>query len=322
MQRRDVDAVDADEDEDQQPRLPRKATSRKVREESSGRGAARNGQDHDADDAQDATPTFDEDAFGNKPLSRHEAQKLQGMASDWNMIGTNLKESAFSLLTEVSTAVAEYADENTAQKELDRLDGLMREIIDIDGEIRTHEQTLRDLHQQVVAGDEISDIQERYQVQVQEKLDVYGGKTSRQKYAKSEEYAAFRQSIYEVQHPNEAMPPVVEFLPREEGDHSDDDGDDIQVGGVLQDFNCPITLTPLVDPQTSTICQHSFSAAAIKQVLGPNRFTKKKCPASGCNQMICLNDLKPNKELERKVKGYQRRARRREDAHDGEEIVE
>lgn len=116
VQRRDVDAVDADEDGDQQPRLPRKTTSRKVQEGSSGRGATCNGQNHDADDTQDATPTFDEDAFGNKPLSRHEVQKLQGMASDWNMIETNLKESAFSLLTEVSTAVAEYADENTARK--------------------------------------------------------------------------------------------------------------------------------------------------------------------------------------------------------------
>jgi SUMO ligase MMS21 Smc5/6 complex component len=146
--------------------------------------------------------------------------------------------------------------------------------------------------------------------------------TSRQKYVKSEVYAAFKQSIYEVQHPNEAMPPVVEFLPREEGDNSDDDEDDIQVGGVLQDINCPITLTPLVDPQTSLVCQHTFSAAAIQQVLGPNRFTKKKCPASGCNQMICLNDLKPNKELERRVKAYQRRAQRREEDHDAEEIVE
>jgi E3 SUMO-protein ligase NSE2 len=166
---RDADVVDdADEDEDQQPR---KTASQKVRD---GRGAARNDLDPeaDADDAQDATPAFDEDAFGNKPLSRHEAQKLQGMASDWNMIETNLKESALSLLTEVSTAVAEYADEITAEKvsfvrtpplfacsfftqELDRLDGLMREIIDIDVEIRAHEQTLRDLHQQVVVGDEI-----------------------------------------------------------------------------------------------------------------------------------------------------------------------
>lgn len=71
-----------------------------------------------------------------------------------------------------------------------------------------------------------------------------------------------------------------------------------------------------------TICQHSFSAEAIRQVLGPNRFTKKKCPVSGCNQMICLNDLKLDKELERRVKAYQRRAQRREEEHDAEEIVE
>ncbi|KAF8271993.1 hypothetical protein EI94DRAFT_1567349 [Lactarius quietus] len=321
-QNQDVDAVDADEDEDQQPRAPRRTLSRAAR---SARGAPRDTpvpERDEPDDEQDAAAVFDEDAFGNKPLSRQDGQRLHGMASDWNMIRTNLKESAFSLLTEVSTAVAEYADEDTAEKELDRLDGFMRELIDIDTEIRSHEQTLKDLHQQVVTGEEISDVLERYQVQVREKLEAHNKKTSRQKYAKSEAYAAFKQSIYEVQHPNEAMPPVVEFLPREEGDHSDDDEDDIQVGGVLQDFNCPITLTPLVDPQTSSVCQHSFSAQAIRQVLGPNRFTKKKCPASGCNQMISLNDLKSNKELERKVKANQRRAQRREEDQDAEEIVE
>lgn len=114
-QRQEVDAVDADEDEeDQQPRPPpRKKQSRSAQGESSRSAAAET--EHD-DDAQDATPAFDEDAFGNKPLSRHDGQKLQGMASDWNMIETNLKESAFSLLTEVSTAVAEYADDSTAEK--------------------------------------------------------------------------------------------------------------------------------------------------------------------------------------------------------------
>ncbi|KAH9969715.1 hypothetical protein BC827DRAFT_1162230 [Russula dissimulans] len=349
FRRRDVDAVDAEEDEEvgQQPRPPRRTLSRSGRAAAaaetsasgSGMAAGRSAmeteheheheRDGDADvdededaDAKDATPVFDADSVGNKPLSRHDGQRLQGMASDWNMIETNLKENAFSLLTEVSTAVAEYADESTAKKELERLDSLMRQIIDIDVEIRSHEQTLKDLHQRVVAGDEISNVLELYQTQTQEKLGEYNQRTSRQKYAKSEAYASFRQSIYEVQNPNEAMPPVVEFLPQEEGDNSDDDEDDIQVGGVLQDFNCPITLTPLVDPQTSTVCQHSFSAAAIRQMLGPNRFTKKKCPASGCNQMICLNDLKPNKELERRVKAYQRRAKRREEEQDAEEVVE
>jgi SUMO ligase MMS21 Smc5/6 complex component len=36
----------------------------------------------------------------------------------------------------------------------------------------------------------------------------------------------------------------------EPGDDSDDD-DEIEVGGVTQDYKCPITLTPLQDPLTS-----------------------------------------------------------------------
>ncbi len=177
-QNQDVDAVDADEDEDEQPRSSRRTQSRVARERSfAARGAPRDTpvpERDGPDDAQGAAAVFDEDAFGNKPLSRHDGQRLHGMASDWNMIRTNLKESAFSLLTEVSTAVAEYADEGTAEKvilfglfppcvcwnltriqELDRLDGFMRELIDIDTEIRSHEQTLKDLHQQVVTGEEI-----------------------------------------------------------------------------------------------------------------------------------------------------------------------
>jgi len=38
--------------------------------------------------------------------------------------------------------------------------------------------------------------------------------------------------------------------------------------------------------------------------------------------MISINDLKSNKELERKVKIAERRARRREEDTDGEEIIE
>jgi len=116
-QRPEVDAVDPDEDEeDQQPHPPRRTLGRSSQGESS--RSAPNAPELDRDDdAQDSTtPVFDEDAFGNKPLSRHDGQKLQGMASDWNMIETNLKESAFSLLTEVSSAVAEYGDDKTATK--------------------------------------------------------------------------------------------------------------------------------------------------------------------------------------------------------------
>jgi E3 SUMO-protein ligase NSE2 len=116
-QRREPDAVDAVEDEDQQNRQARSAVSRSGRGESSKMAAAQSGVANERDeDAEDATPVFDADSFGNKPLGRHDGQKLQGMASDWNMIETQLKETAFSLLTEVSAAVAEYADDSTARK--------------------------------------------------------------------------------------------------------------------------------------------------------------------------------------------------------------
>ena len=117
-QNQDVDTVDADEDEDEQPRPPRRTLSRTTRDQSF-RGAPRDSpvpERDETDDAQDTAAIFDEDAFGNKPLNRQDGQRLHGMASDWNMIRSNLKESAFALLTEVSTAVAEYADENTAEK--------------------------------------------------------------------------------------------------------------------------------------------------------------------------------------------------------------
>jgi hypothetical protein len=37
----------------------------------------------------------------------------------------------------------------------------------------------------------------------------------------------------------------------EDGDESHDDDDDIEMGGVTQNYNCPITLTPLLNPLTS-----------------------------------------------------------------------
>ena len=68
-----------------------------------------------------------------------------------------------------------------------------------------------------------------------------------------------------MQHPGDAMPPVIDFIPSgilsvvhirsiltrrvEEGDDSDDD--DIQVGAPTQDYRCPLTLTLLVNPLTS-----------------------------------------------------------------------
>ncbi|KAI0056566.1 hypothetical protein BV25DRAFT_1565135 [Artomyces pyxidatus] len=316
--REDEDAVvDEEEEEEEQVRRP------KTRKGKAGKQRALEPLSDAGEDevVPDNSEPVNEETFGNKPLDRNEGQKIQGMASDWNAMDGNLRAGAFTLLSEVASAVAEYGEGEETEK-LHKLDVLMKEIVDIDVEILSHEKVLKQLHQQVVSGEQISDIVDRYEKNVQAELNSYENKTSRQKYAKHDKYASFKQSIYEVQHPDEAMPPVIEFIPKEDGDNSDDDDDDIQVGGVLQDLKCPITLTLLVNPLTAGPCGHSFSAEAITQMLGPNRATKKTCPAAGCNRMICLNDCKPDKDLERKVKAYDRRARRREDEMEAEEIIE
>ncbi len=73
----------------------------------------------------------------------------------------------------------------------------------------------------------------------------------------------------EVQNPGQAAPPLTDFIPKgalssefatlvilkyvaEDGDESDDE-DDVQVGGITQDYRCPISLTIFVDPVTSYV---------------------------------------------------------------------
>lgn len=79
-------------------------------------------------------------------------------------------------------------------------------------------------------------MQQVWRREVKQKMDEYAAKTTRQKYAKEAQYADFRQRIFvsvadsevldlrhvclrfsstqEVQHDDEAMPPVADLLPQ------------------------------------------------------------------------------------------------------------
>jgi len=150
------------------------------------------------------------------------------------------------------------------------------------------------------------------------------------------------------------MPPVTEFIKAgmlspyivldsiiimfsDEGDEDDSD-DDLEMGGVTQNFNCPITLTPLVNPVTSyvvsfrseivlniwsrsRVCNHSFSAASIKDYC---KVAQKEysCPAAGCNKRFKLADCIPDERLAKKAEAHQRRQRRAaEDSDDDDDEV-
>lgn len=97
------------------------------------------------------------------------------------------------------------------------------------------------------------------------------------------------------------MPPLQSLIPREEGD--DESDDDVEVGGVVQDYLDPLTRQMLENPMTSKVCGHSYSRASIYEFLGNQT---KACPTSGCNRRINKNDLVPDENIERRVRARKR----------------
>ncbi|KAI0345761.1 hypothetical protein BDW22DRAFT_1325047 [Trametopsis cervina] len=273
-----------------------------------------------------ATMDLDNDMLnelGDPPIDRGSAGKLSGMSEDWSRMRETIHGNSYALIRDVAATVAEFTEHEGGAETLNELEETMKSLVDTENELRFHEQALNELHQKIARGEPVTDAISIYDEGVQRLKEEYVTRTSRKKYAKNEEYLNFRQAIYEVQHPGEPMPPVTEFIEREEGDDSDDD-EEVVVGGFTQDYKCPLSLTIMVDPLTSITCHHSFSASAIRDYLNNNRTLRKKCPTSGCNKVIGLDDLKPNKELAKKAKEAARRERMREEDDDDmdEEIIE
>ncbi|TFK52370.1 hypothetical protein OE88DRAFT_1807290 [Heliocybe sulcata] len=308
----------ADEQEDDQEEEQPRRSAKSVKKE---KLTAKIEVDADnEDDDQEVAGQIDVRNFKDQPLDEKNGRKLGGLATDWATMAQTLNASGFSIFKELGPSMAEVADGEESGKTLIDLDITMRGLIDLENEMRCYEKTLDDLQQLVLQNEKIDNVIERYEEQLAVNINAYKNKTSRQKYGKHKEYADFKQRIFEVQQPDTAMPPISDFIAKEDGDDSDDD-DEIEVGGMTQDYKCPLTLTILVSPLTAKPCHHSFSAAAIREYLktGP-----KTCPAAGCRQTITVKDLEEDKDLERRAKAAARREARREDDEDSdaEEVVE
>ncbi|THH30662.1 hypothetical protein EUX98_g3539 [Antrodiella citrinella] len=260
--------------------------------------------------------------FKDQPLDKFERDKLAGVANDWRIMREQVHSSFFGLMNDVGSSVSEFAQGDKGEKAILDIDNVMRQLLDTEVELKLHEDTLSDILQRVAREEAVANVTDEYQSGVDKKHSAYKTKTSRQKYAKSEEYRKFRQAIFEVQHPGDAMPPVTDLISRESGDVSDDD-DDVEIGGVTQDYRCPLSLTILEDPLTSTLCDHSFSAKSIMEYLGQKQMVT--CPASGCKQMLTRACLQPNKALAKQAREAARRERARNDSEeesDDDEVIE
>ncbi|KAH7921912.1 hypothetical protein BV22DRAFT_1038079 [Leucogyrophana mollusca] len=316
------DDVEGEGSEEEQPQRKRKSVVVKKEKKSTkqARGDSEPEEEpaeHDEDDDDDR---IDIQNFKDQPLGREEGMKLRGIAQDWEMIRKQIHQSSFNMVKGVAISLADVMEGEQAVAALTEVDDIMKGLLDIDHEMRTHETSLDAIHQKLLRDEAIEGAMEVYEKDVKQRLNEFRHKTTRQKYAPSEIYTQFKQGIFEVQNPGIAIPPINDFIPKEDGDVSDDD-DEMEMGGVTQDFKCPITLTMLVNPMTSSVCGHSFSGEAIRDYLKGTR-GKKGCPAAGCRQQIGVSDLKPDKDLEKRVKIAARRAQRDDDDSDAGEVIE
>ncbi|KAI6147499.1 hypothetical protein BKA82DRAFT_139549 [Pisolithus tinctorius] len=315
LTQRDGEAVDSEASDGEQSRR----TVKKDKKDKKGKAVHGEGGlalESDNDDGR-----IDVENFRDQPLDKKEGAKLHGIAQDWELIRKQIHQGSFSLVKDVAISLADVMEVDQSVEALNGVDVIMKELLDIDQEMLFREETLKELHQKLMLGERVEDVMDRYENGVKEKIDHYRSKTSRQKYGSSVVYTQFREGIFEVQNPGAPIPPIKEFIPRERGDGSDDDDEDLEIGGVTQDYKCPITLTTLVNPMTSKVCGHSFSGDAIQEYLQRARADGIACPAAGCKKRLTMAVLRPDKDLEKKIKiAARQRQRLAEDSDDGEVI--
>ncbi|KAF5315078.1 hypothetical protein D9619_007295 [Psilocybe cf. subviscida] len=215
------------------------------------------------DDDDDDDDRIDVDNFPDQPIRKDDLRKLEGFVSDWQLMKANVDKND-TIYSSVAVALAELSDFVDNKEELKALDKDIKDFMDVRKEMALHEEALRNMIQTVARGEPLIDAKKVYQDLVEEKMEDYAGKTTRQKYIREDLYKDFQGRVWEVQHPNEPMPPLTDLIPKEDGDEEDDE-DDLEMGGVTQQYNCPLTLTPLVDPMTSKVCDHSFSKAPLHE---------------------------------------------------------
>lgn len=117
-QRTDRDDVE----EEEQPRR----NGRSVKQERQRAESSRNARQREEDPVEDEDAEgggnpgeiaeFNPDDFGDQPLHPSQSHKLQGMAMDWDTMIKNVRGSAYSLLTDVATAIADIENDQGAEK--------------------------------------------------------------------------------------------------------------------------------------------------------------------------------------------------------------
>ncbi|EST06701.1 E3 SUMO-protein ligase Nse2 (Mms21) [Kalmanozyma brasiliensis GHG001] len=254
-----------------------------------------------------AAAAVDTEELRPQPLVREHVPNIRGLTAELKTSDTMLNK-CIELLNETAEQVAEAFRAHDDCRELDQADADLRELIDAQAEKAIRRKVLDDIAQDLHTGQQLDDPAKRYKEDVQSALDAYTKQTSRKKYAKNTDYHNLKNIVW-VAKEEGAMPPVSDLIPAEPGDEDNNDSDDdIQTGGAVINFRCPLTANILEDPLSNSNCTHSYSRSAIEDYVarGNNR-----CPAASCMAAVGPRTLKQDQALVKKVAAFKRREEER-----------
>ncbi|GAA93623.1 uncharacterized protein L969DRAFT_91288 [Mixia osmundae IAM 14324] len=201
----------------------------------------------------------------------------------------------------------------TVDAEIQRADRQIRKFVDATMQLRFQRDAVKAVSQELDSGRPVIKPGAKYEAMISISSAAYDAKTPRRRYLEAQHWQNFRKNVWERLH-EEAMPNLKQYLPPETGDEDDSDSD-VELGASKQNFVCPITLRPLLDPVTSDKCGHSYDQKGIREYLtqSDHRGRPKECPTSGCNQMITLHNLSANRDLARRAANWERQDTNREE---------
>ncbi|KIO29233.1 hypothetical protein M407DRAFT_21628 [Tulasnella calospora MUT 4182] len=201
--------VDGSDDEDDQMHVAQPSSTKNRSAAANGRKKSRRAQSDDEEmdeeagqdqsqaagnQEEDDIVLFDPATFGDQPLdSAYAEKKIQSFMNDWSTVEGKLGDMV-TILEGAAVAIEEHQEEDKGT--VDKLDGSMRDLLDLRQELQAYQSVLARLRREAAQNDDITDIVDRYEKGMKEQLNSYRQQSARQKYGKIKDYIHFKEMIW------------------------------------------------------------------------------------------------------------------------------
>ncbi|KAG2213351.1 hypothetical protein INT46_007210 [Mucor plumbeus] len=203
------------------------------------------------------------------------------------------------------TLAAQGREETGKPDEVAALDSTFKNLVNLEHKLNLQKNAFDLMKQRIDSGEKIINPIKYYE-DLNKKITEESA-NEEVRINSNQKYLAFRQHIWNVNHPEEMMPSL---------DNSNDD-DDIVMGPTKISLKCPITTIWLNEPVTSNKCKHTYSKKAIYSLF-PSHSHAIACPIPGCNKTVARTDLMDDPVMADRVA----RARNRKEEQDTTEFFD